>query len=135
MTWNETLKLLKTFLYFFFLVLLFSFYCPQCLDVLYSPRSSYVVVVAIDFGTTYSGFAFSVIKDEGKDSVFMNREWLNEQGTRTSKTPTCLLLKPDLSFDCFGYGAVEKYANLQDENSEQKYYFSSILKWIFTTTR
>ena len=82
-----------------------------------------MVVVAIDFGTTYSGFAFSFIKDEGKDSVFMNREWLNEQGTRTSKTPTCLLLKPDLSFASFGYEAVEKYANLQDENSEQKYYF------------
>ena len=89
----------------------------------HSPKSSYLVVVAIDFGTTYSGFAFSFIKDQGKDSIFMNRQWENEQGGHTSKTPTCLLLKPDLSFDSFGYEAVEKYANLQDESNEQKYYF------------
>jgi len=92
-------------------------------DLFYSPNSSYVVVVAIDFGTTYSGFAFSFIKDKGKDSIFMNREWGNEQGGRTSKTPTCLLLKPDQSFDSFGYEAVEKYANLQDESEEKRYYF------------
>ena len=44
----------------------------------------------------------------------MNRDWANEQGGRTSKTPTCLLLNSDLSFDSFGYEAVEKYAGLQD---------------------
>ena len=91
--------------------------------MLYSSKSSYVVVVAIDFGTTYSGYAFSFLKEKGKDSVYMNREWLNEQGTRTSKTPTCLLLKPDLSFDSFGYQAIEKYADLQDKSNEQRYYF------------
>ena len=91
--------------------------------MLYSPKSSYVVVVAIDFGTTYSGYAFSFLKEKGKDSVYMNREWLNEHGTRTSKTPTCLLLKPDLSFDSFGYQAIEKYTDLQDESNEQRYYF------------
>ena len=101
--------------------------------MLYSPKTSHMVVVAIDFGTTYSGFAFSFIKDEGKDSIFMNREWLNEQGIRTSKTPTCLLLGPDLSFDSFGYEAVEKYANLQDESKEKRYYFSSILECLFIT--
>ncbi|KAL9960020.1 hypothetical protein ACROYT_G033410 [Oculina patagonica] len=89
----------------------------------YSPRSSYVAVVAIDFGTTYSGFAFSFIKDQGKDSIFMNREWANEQGGRTSKTPTCLLLNSDLSFDSFGYEAVEKYAGLQDDCNEGEYLF------------
>ena len=89
----------------------------------YSPRSSYVAVVAIDFGTTYSGFAFSFIKDHGKDSIFMNRDWLNEQGGRTSKTPTCLLLNSDLSFHSFGYEAVEKYAGLQVEGHEGEYLF------------
>ena len=89
----------------------------------YSPRCSYVAVVAIDFGTTYSGFAFSFIKEHGKDSIFMNRDWMNEQGGRTSKTPTCLLLNSDLSFDSFGYEAVEKYAGLQDECHEGEYLF------------
>lgn len=79
--------------------------------------------MAIDFGTTYSGFAFSFIKDQGKDAIFMNMDWVNEQGGQTSKTPTCLLLKPDLSFDSFGYDAIEKYAGLQGEGEEKEYLF------------
>ncbi|KAJ7370016.1 hypothetical protein OS493_034748 [Desmophyllum pertusum] len=43
----------------------------------------------------------------------MNRDWVNELGHQTSKTPTCLLLKPDLSFDSFGYEAEERYAYLR----------------------
>ena len=92
-------------------------------SLLYTPRRSYLAVVAIDFGTTYSGFAFSFIKDQGKDAIFMNMDWINEQGGQTSKTPTCLLLKPDLSFDSFGYEAVEKYGSLQDESEELEYLF------------
>jgi len=92
-------------------------------SLFYSPRSSYLAVVAIDFGTTYSGFAFSFIKDQGKDAIFMNMDWVNEQGGQTSKTPTCLLLKPDLSFDSFGYDAIEKYAGLEGEDEEKDYLF------------
>ena len=92
-------------------------------DLPYSPKSSYIVVVAIDFGTTYSGFAFSFVKGHGASRVFKSRGWVNEDGNSTEKTPTCLLLKPDLSFDSFGYEAVEKYAHLQEESSEQAYYF------------
>ena len=104
-----------------FVITFFFFFI--ILDVLYSPKSSFVVIVAIDFGTTYSGYAFSFLKDKGIDSIFTSRDWLNEQGSRTSKTPTSLLLKPDLSFDSFGYEAEETYANLQDESNEQRYYF------------
>lgn len=92
-------------------------------SLFYSPRSSYLAVVAIDFGTTYSGFAISFIKDQGKDAIFMNKDWINEQGSRTSKTPTCLLLRPDLTFDSFGYEAIEKYAGLEDEGEEKEYLF------------
>lgn len=92
-------------------------------SLLYSPKRSYLAVVAIDFGTSYSGFAFSFIKDKGKDAIFMNMDWANEQGGQTSKTPTCLLLKPDLSFDSFGYEAIEKYSSLQNESEEKEYLF------------
>ena len=91
--------------------------------MLYSPKTSYVAVVAIDVGTTYSGFAFSFLKDHGTKSIFINRDWINEQDFRSRKTPTSLLLKPDQSFDSFGYKAVEKYAQLQDQSSEKRYYF------------
>ena len=53
----------------------------------------------------------------------MNRDWANEQGAQTSKTLTCLLLKTDLSFDSFGYEAMEKYRNLQDEREEKDFLF------------
>ena len=48
---------------------------------------------------------------------------MNELGHRTSKTPTCLLLKPDQSFDSFGYKAVEKYCNLKSVFEEKEYWF------------
>ena len=92
-------------------------------SLFYSPKSQHLAVVAIDFGTTYSGFAFSFIKDQGKDSIFMNMDWVNEQGSLTSKTPTCLLLKSDLSFDSFGYEAIEKYAGLEGEGEDGDYLF------------
>lgn len=103
----------------------FEFYVFTAFEdsLFYSPKSTYLAVVAIDFGTTYSGFAFSFIKDQGGDAIFMNMNWVNEQGGQTSKTPTCLLLKPDLSFDSFGYEAIEKYAGLEGEGEEKEYLF------------
>ena len=40
-----------------------------------SPSSSYIAVVAIDFGTTYSGFAFAFNHNEGEGGIHMNRKW------------------------------------------------------------
>ena len=99
------------------------FLCIDLNDSLLYPGKSFLAIVAIDFGTTYSGFAFSFNKEQGDDSIFMNRDWVNEQGHRTSKTPTCLLLKPDQSFDSFGYKAVEKYANLRSVYEEKNFFF------------
>lgn len=86
-------------------------------------QKSYIAVVAIDFGTSYSGFAFSFNKGQEKDAIFMNKDWTNEQGSRTSKAPTCLLLAPELTFHSFGYEAMENYAQLQSEQEEQQYFF------------
>ena len=63
----------------------------------------------------------------------MNKDWVNEQGGQTSKTPTCLLLKPDLSFDSFGYEAIEKYAALQDESEGKEYLFFNRFKMALHT--
>ena len=76
-----------------------------------SDRSNYIAVVAIDFGTTYSGFAFAFNQHEGEGGIHMNRSWGHDQGHSTLKTPTSLLLRPDGQFDSFGYEADEKYAN------------------------
>ena len=51
----------------------------------------------------------------------MNREWGNEEGRSTLKTPTSILLRPNKEFDSFGYEADEKYAHLTC--GEEKEYF------------
>ena len=83
----------------------------------------YIATVGIDFGTTYSGFAFSFNNEQDDEAIFMNRDWVNELGHRTSKTPTCLLLNRDQSFDSFGYKAVEKYANLRSVYEGKEFFF------------
>lgn len=92
-------------------------------DVPSQSIDAYLSVVAIDFGTTYSGFAFSFNAGNEKDEIFLNRDWTNQQNCRSNKTPTCLLLKPDHSFDSFGYDAIEKYSELQNKKKEKEYLF------------
>ena len=83
----------------------------------------YDVVAAIDFGTSFSGFAFSFNHRDGSDEIYMNREWGSAQGYSTLKTPTCILLNPDKKFVKFGFEAAEKYAELEDAKDKSFYCF------------
>ena len=83
-----------------------------------------IALVAIDFGTTFSGFAFSFNK-EGVKGIHMNKEWCADQGFSTLKTPTCLLLNPDSSFNSFGYEAQDRYAELEEAEASEYYYFEN----------
>ncbi|XP_058941886.2 heat shock 70 kDa protein 12A [Pocillopora verrucosa] len=87
-----------------------------------APTSKYVAVVAIDFGTTYSGFSFSFYGNRGEGGIHMNREWGNEEGRSTLKTPTSILLSPKLEFDSFGYEADDKYVHLKNGVDKEYYY-------------
>ena len=86
-------------------------------------RATYIAVVAIDFGTTFSGFAFAFNHKDGEKGIHMNKEWGTDQGYATMKTPTCLLLNPNKSFNSFGYEAQDKFAELEDDEAQQYYYF------------
>jgi len=88
-----------------------------------SVTDKYDVVVAIDFGTSFSGFAFSFNHRDGSDDTYMNREWGSAQGYSTLKTPTCILLNPHKKFVKFGFEAAEKYAELEDANDQTFYCF------------
>lgn len=83
----------------------------------------YDVVVAIDFGTSFSGFAFSFNYRDGSEDIYMNRAWGSAQGYSTLKTPTCLLLNPQKKFVKFGFEAAEKYAELEDAKDKSFYCF------------
>ena len=39
------------------------------------------------------------------------------------KAPTCLLLNPNQSFNSFGYEAKDKFADLEEEEARQYFYF------------
>ena len=73
-----------------------------------------VVTVAIDFGTTYSGYAYSFAGAHG--AIFMSTNWISQAGLITYKTPTCVLTEYTRStrkhkFLKFGYTAQDDYVN------------------------
>jgi hypothetical protein len=77
--------------------------------------NSALLAVAFDFGTTYSGYAFSFRNDPL--NVQHNQGWIAGSDRLISvKTPTCVLLNPSGQFDSFGYEAENNYAILAENN-------------------
>ena len=86
------------------------------------PLSENFVVVAIDFGTAFSGYAFSFTRDP--DSIHMMRKWEGgDPGVINQKTPTTLLLTPDEKFHMFGFNARDFYHDLDPQEAKKWLYF------------
>lgn len=103
-----------------------------------SSNSNYLLVAAIDFGTTYSGYAFSM-KDTFNNepmTIHTNQAW-NAGGKQllSLKTPTCLLLDSYKQFDSFGYEAESKYAEIVMENEQDNYYYFHRFKMSLHTNK
>ncbi|XP_078320406.1 heat shock 70 kDa protein 12B-like isoform X4 [Crassostrea virginica] len=79
------------------------------------------IVTAIDFGSTYSGYAFCNFAEEPFTKIRSSTESGKEQ-TLHEKTASTILLNPDKSFNSFGFTAEEQYSKMwQDyENGEFK---------------
>ena len=88
-----------------------------------TPKSdSFLVVAAIDFGTMYSGYAFAT--RDSPTEIQLNHMWGDGgQNFLSQKTPTCLLLTKDKTFDSFGIQAEQKFCNLSEENEQADWYF------------
>ena len=84
-------------------------------------EKEYKIIAAIDFGTTFSGYAYSFADDTEK--IYTNKNWGQTQGFLLHKTPTCLLLRADGSFEAFGFEAVSKYNDLGEDEADSYYYF------------
>jgi molecular chaperone DnaK (HSP70) len=82
--------------------------------------SNYTLVIAIDFGTTRSGYYFAFTA-ESPQIVYANSKWRG--APEGEKTLTELLLKKDREFVAFGYEARNKYASISDK--ENYLYFSN----------
>ncbi|WAQ98269.1 HS12B-like protein [Mya arenaria] len=100
-------------------------------------QSEHVLVVAIDFGTTYSGYAFSSGVEFEKDptKISSNKPWIASQGLVSHKTPTCVLLNPDGTFKNFGYQAEDKYNEIAADDSQDhsQFYFFRRFKMVLHT--
>ena len=75
-------------------------------------NKTHILSIAIDFGTTYSGYAFSFKTDP--NDIKMNKNWGGNIGFQSYKTPTSVLLDSDCNLQAFGYEAEEHYGNLDD---------------------
>lgn len=80
------------------------------------------IVVAIDIGTTYSGFAFSF--QHNPLDFYFNNQWYSEHGGMVSKkTSTSLLLNSDETLHLFGFEAEDKYASLAQDKKHHDFLF------------
>lgn len=84
-----------------------------------------LLVGAIDFGTTFSGWAYSFDHDFELDPTKgYVKQWHSGGTLVTEKTPTCLLVKPDgKTLEAFGYDAENKYRELTDEGLHKEYFY------------
>ena len=91
-----------------------------------SLTDGYLFVAAIDFGTTYSGYAFSLRNDFKKDplDIVANQAWnAGSQRHLSLKTPTCLLLDDNEELVSFGYEAENKYSDIVIDRKQNEYFF------------
>ena len=113
------------------IISVFLYYCGyivQCAikSVMASLTEHYLFVAAIDFGTTYSGYALSSIDDFKKDplKIVANQAWnAGSQRHFSLKTPTCLLLDDKEELVSFGYEAENKYSNIVIARKQNEYLF------------
>ncbi|XP_043987561.1 heat shock 70 kDa protein 12A-like [Gambusia affinis] len=79
-------------------------------------------VIAIDFGTAFSGYAFNITKGQEKSDPYLPR-WGKEYGFDTPKTPTCILFNEDEKCLSFGYEAKMAYKEMTGEEAKKHYFF------------
>ncbi|GLD68507.1 heat shock 70 kDa protein 12A-like protein [Lates japonicus] len=90
-------------------------------------------IIAIDFGTAYSGYAFSLTpRDKEIDPVL--KRWGKEHGLDTPKTPTCILFSEDEKFSKFGYEAKTAYINMRGEDATKHYFFEAFKMALYGKT-
>ena len=73
-------------------------------------EDSCVMVAAIDFGTTYSGYGFSF--KTSPTEIIANKNWGDELSRTSYKAPTSVLVDDQAQFVSFGYEAEHQYSQL-----------------------
>lgn len=90
------------------------------------------LVVAIDFGTTYSGYAFSIGTSRAGE-ISMMKQPTGGGGER--KIRTCLLLEPSHRFHSFGTAAQEHYYDQLTEEEQSSWLYFDRFKMILHSSK
>ncbi|KAK3611636.1 hypothetical protein CHS0354_021876 [Potamilus streckersoni] len=91
-----------------------------------SDTSRRPLVIAIDFGTTYSGYAYQFIEDYKTHPIKISTPQPFNGGKRnlaSMKTPTCILINDKSEVDSFGYEAEDRYEEICIDEKQDKFYF------------
>lgn len=91
-----------------------------------SPKKKYMLVAAIDLGTSYSGFAFSFMTDftDNPTKCYLHK-W-ESSPTVNYQAPTNILIEKKgeiTKAKAFGYDAESTYAKASDESKNSLYLF------------
>lgn len=78
-----------------------------------------VLYIAIDFGTSYSGYAISFKTKQPQESILIPN-WGVNYGYNTFKTPTCILFDEHKTFQKFGYDAMMTYTRSTVKSQARK---------------
>ena len=89
-------------------------------------------VAAIDFGTTYSGYAMSFRGEflENPLKIFTNNWTTGSSSAVSLKTSSCILFDPDQNFNSFGFEAEDTYAKLAEDEEHYKWYYFKRFKML-----
>lgn len=93
---------------------------------------SSIIVAAIDFCTTFSGYAVSFLHGYKRDPLkILANTWTAGVGNLVSlKTSTCVLFYSTQQFHSFGYEVEEMYSNLALDNEHHDWYYIRRFKLI-----
>ena len=84
-----------------------------------------IMVAAIDFGTTFSGYAFSFRHEFQKDPLkVVASQWLTGSRAAISlKTSSCILFDKNKKFAAFGFEAEDQYSDLTLDGLDAEWYY------------
>ncbi|XP_063447154.1 heat shock 70 kDa protein 12A-like [Mytilus trossulus] len=83
-----------------------------------------ILVVAVDFGSSGAGYAFSFAYQYKNNPLdICTSLWNNGNGPVQAKVPAVLLFDPDKKFHSFGFEAEDKYEELMNANKAGQWYF------------
>ncbi|KAK2840494.1 hypothetical protein Q5P01_014234 [Channa striata] len=89
-------------------------------------------IIAVDFGTTFSGYAYSLTPRNAEITLHL-KTWGKLLSLQTTKTPTCILFDEQEEFLKFGFEAKMAYNNMRGEEAQKCFFFEGFKMALYGT--